>query len=145
MDMKDKRNLHVKLQELADCFASADPLEEMASLVRDEDKDEAALKWLALAVLHGVNRNAEKIKVTRSPSGDVKAVARYRETELPSPGADIGQRMTKAVREVTHLEGEKAESPLAFGIQDSSIEIDITMKQKDDGEKLTLRFPDVFK
>jgi hypothetical protein len=42
--MKDKRNLHLKLQELCDCYTTTDPLKEM-SVVKDEmDKDEAGLK-----------------------------------------------------------------------------------------------------
>ena len=58
--MKEKRNLHLKVQELCDCYATTDPLKEMSNVKNDVDKDEAALKWLALAALHGVNHNAKK-------------------------------------------------------------------------------------
>jgi hypothetical protein len=47
--MKDKRSLHLKVQELCDCYATTDPLKEMSIVKDDEDKDEAGLKWLALA------------------------------------------------------------------------------------------------
>ncbi len=59
--MKDTGNLHLKVQELCNCFATTDPLKEMSIVKNDADKTEAALKWLALAALHGVNNNAEKI------------------------------------------------------------------------------------
>ena len=57
--MKEKRNLHLKVQEMCDCYATADPLKEMSIVKNDEDKEEAALKWLALATLHGINNNDE--------------------------------------------------------------------------------------
>ena len=51
--MKEKRNLHLKVQELCDCYATNDPLKEMSEIKGDDDKEEAAIKWLALAALHG--------------------------------------------------------------------------------------------
>ena len=64
--MKEKRNLHLKVQEMCDCYATGDPLKEMSIIKNDEDKEDAALKWLALAALHGVNNNAEEITITRN-------------------------------------------------------------------------------
>ena len=63
--MRDKETLHRKVQELIDCFATTDPLKEMSELGKDSDKDEAALKWLALAALHGINMNAKKISIRK--------------------------------------------------------------------------------
>ena len=140
--MKEKRNLHLKVQELCDCYATTDPLKEMAGVKDDSDSDEAALKWIALAALHGVNNNAEKISITRSPDGGVKVTAQYRKTDLPSPGSDAGKKIIEAVREITHLEGDKGKLPLALGIRDSSIELSIRVKSKDDKERITFKFPD---
>lgn len=140
--MKEKRNLHLKVQELCDCYATNDPLKEMSRVKRDGDKDEAALKWLALAALHGVNDNAKEVTLTRSPDGEIKVTAKYREAELPSPGSEIGQRILSAVREITHIEGGKGKIPLALGIREDSIELEIKMKSKDEGEKVTIKFPE---
>ncbi|MFC1814353.1 hypothetical protein ACFL0M_00110 [Thermodesulfobacteriota bacterium] len=63
--MKEKRNPHLKVQELCDCFATTDLLKEMSALKGDADIDEAALKWIALAALHGINANAEKISILK--------------------------------------------------------------------------------
>ena len=46
-----------------------------------------------------------------------------------------------AVREITHIEGGKGKSPLALGIREDSIELKIKMKTKDEGERVTLKFP----
>lgn len=140
--MKEKRNLHLKVQELCDCYATTDPLKEMSEIKKDSDQDEAAVKWLALAALHGVNNNAKEVSITRSPDGNIRVTARYRESELPSPGSEIGEKIMNAVREITHIEGGKGKSPLALGIREDSIELKIKMKSKDGGEKVTLKFPE---
>ena len=140
--MKEKRNLHLKVQELCDCYATNDPLKEMSQIKGDSDQDEAAVKWLALAALHGVNDNAKEVSITRSPDGNIRVTAKYREAELPSPGSEIGEKIMSAVREITHIEGGKGKSPLALGIRDDSIELKIKMKTKDGGERVTLKFPE---
>ena len=139
--MKEKRNIHLKVQELCDCYATNDPLKEMSEIKGDSDQDEAAAKWLALAALHGVNDNAKEVSIRRSPDGNIKVTAKYREAELPSPGAEIGEKIINAVREITHIEGGKGKSPLALGIREDSIELKIKMKSKDKGERVTIKFP----
>jgi hypothetical protein len=140
--MKEKRNLHLKVQELCDCYATTDPLKEMSEIKGDSDQDEAALKWLALAALHGVNDNAKEVSITRSPDGKIKVTAKYRESELPSPGSEIGEKIMNAVREITHIESGKGKSPLALGIREDSIELKIKTKSKEGREKVTLKFPE---
>ena len=140
--MKEKRNVHLKVQELCDCYATNDPLKEMSVVKDGPDKEEAALKWLALATLHGVNNNAKKVTISRSKDGEVRVIAKYRESELPSPGSEVGAGIMDAVREITHIEGGKGKSPLALGIRNDSIELQVKMKTKDDIEKVTLKFPE---
>ena len=140
--MKEKRNVHLKVQELCDCYATNDPLKEMSTVKNEDDKDEAALKWLALTALHGVNGNAKKIAITRSEDGEISVTAKYRESELPSPGAEVGAKIIEAVREITHIEGDQGKTPLALGIRNDSIEIQVKMKSKEGKEKVTLKFPE---
>ena len=139
--MKEKRNVHLKVQELCDCYATNDPLKEMSVVKNDGDKEEAALKWLALAALHGVNNNANEVIITRSADGDVRVTAKYRESELPSPGSDVGSKIIEAVREITHIEEGKGASPLALGIRNDSIELQVIFESENDREKVTLKFP----
>jgi hypothetical protein len=139
--MKEKRNLHLKVQEMCDCYATGDPLKEMSIIKNDEDKEEAALKWLALAALHGVNNNAEEITITRSSEGNVRVVAEYRESELPSPGSEVGGKIVDALREITHIEEDKGKTPLSLGIRNDSVELKIKFKAKKGKEKITIKFP----
>ena len=139
--MKDKRNLHLEVQEHIDCFASADPLKEMSEIVGDDDKDQAALKWLALAALHGINYNAKRISLRTTADGTTTVQAKYRRAELPSPGGDIGRRVLEAVRKITHFDEDKGKGPLALGVRNDSIEIDVKVERDGDGETVTFKFP----
>jgi len=139
--MKEKRNLHLKVQEMCDCYATGDPLKEMSIIKNEEDIEEGALKWLALAALHGVNNNAEEITITRDSDGQVRVVAEYRKTELPSPGLEVGGKIVDAVREITHIEEDKGKIPVALGIRQDTVNLQIKFKAKKDGEKITIKFP----
>jgi hypothetical protein len=113
----------------------------MSLLAKDEDTQEAALKWIALAVLHGVDSNADRIKISRREDGEVVVTAEYRESNLPSPGADIGAKIIEAVRQITHFEKDKEKGPLALGIQNDSMELSVEVKKKDRSESVILKFP----
>ena len=140
--MKEKRNFHLKVQELCDCFATTDPLKEMSKLKSEPDTQEAALKWLALAALHGINAGAKKISIRISEGGEVEVTAKYREAKLPSPGTAAGENIFKAIREITHIEDASGTLPLALGIRDSRVDLDITVKKEESGQGVTIRFPE---
>jgi hypothetical protein len=139
--MKDKRNLHLEVQEHIDCFASTDPLKEMSRITADVDKEQAALKWLALAVLHGINFNARKISLRTAADGTTLVHAKYREAELPTPRGEIGKQIIDTVREITHFGGDEGKGPLAIGVRNDSLEISIKVERSDDGETVILKFP----
>ncbi|MDR3568228.1 MAG: hypothetical protein P4L43_09400 [Syntrophobacteraceae bacterium] len=140
--MLDKRSLHAKVQEQADCFANTDLLAQMAGLPREHDSEEGALKWLALAVLHGIDRNAEKISLRLEADGTVSVTAKYRKTELPKPPAAIGRKVLDVVRDITHIEKDKGQMPVVIGIRDSSIEVEMKLDRGGDGEEVVLKFPE---
>jgi hypothetical protein len=139
--MKDKRSLHLKVLELCDCYATTDYLKEMATLLKDANKEEGALKWVALSILHGVNSNAKKISLSKGKDGQVKVVAKYRSSELPSPGSEVGERVLTVLRDITHIEGEGGKIPLAVAIRDSSFDVTVKVEQDGDEESITLAFP----
>lgn len=137
--MRDKENLHLKMQELCNCYATTDPLSEMAK--NTETGLDGALKWLALAALHGVNSNAEKISVKQKDDGTVSVTAEYRETDLPSLDAEMAGHIFEAVRHITHIEDKKGKTTLALGIRDSSMDLKISVKDKDAYQKISIKFP----
>jgi len=139
--MKDKENLHKQVQEHIDCFAATDPLSGMSVLKDDSDKDAAALKWLALTGLHGVNNDAKKITIAKDKNGGVKVMAKYRKKDLPDPGADVAEKVFDAIRGITHIEGDKGKTDWALGIRDSSVQLKVKIEKTGDGEEVTIKFP----
>ncbi len=139
MPLKDTQNLHLKVQELCDCYATTDTLKEMSDLTKDKDKQEAELKWLALAVLHGINDSAEKITLTRSKDDKIKVIAKYKKSELPSPGKQIGKSILSTIRKITHM--DEGEPPLPLEIRDNSIELVVKIKAEGEKESISLEFP----
>lgn len=138
--MKEMRNLHLRVQEMCDCYATSDPLQEMAKMADDrEDTQESAVKWLALAMLHGINNNAEKIVIQRDREGRVVVKAEYRKTELPAPNTAIADTIIETMREITHIE-DKGKLPLSVGIRDSSINLKAKIESKEDRHELKLEF-----
>ena len=138
--MRDKQSLHLKVQEMCDCYATTDPLKEMSELKKDEDAQEAAIKWLALAILHGINDNAKKISLTMSGNEKVKVIAEYRKSELPAPGNETGRLVLDTVRNIAHMEEGKI--PLALGIREGSIEMKLKIKKENGNESVILEFPE---
>jgi len=139
--MKDATNAHLKVQELCDCFATSDPLKEMSNINREPESDEAALKWLALAVLHGINNNAEKISLTTTKNGKVRVTAEYRDSDLPAPDAEIGRKIIEAVRAITHIEEDKGKITLALGVRNSSLDLKVKVRHEGGDDRITLSFP----
>ena len=120
--MKDPNSLHLKLQEHIDCHATTDPLKEMSMIGNETDRDEAALKWLGLAVLHGIDRNAKKINISRSEDGETEVSVKYRKSDIPSPGPEIGEKIIQALRELVHIEGKKINKRMISMVEHPFIE-----------------------
>ena len=139
--MKDASNIHLNVQNLCDCFATTDPLKEMSEIPRSTEQDEAALKWIALAVLHGINNNAEEISLTSTHDGKVKVVAEYRNSELPSPEGPIGEKIITAIRAMTDMEDARDEAILALGIRNNSLDLKIKARREGKDEKIVIVFP----
>ncbi len=140
--MKDTSSIHQQVQSLCDCFATTDPLKEMSEIARAPEARDAALKWIALAVLHGINNNAEKISLVSTGGGKVRVTAEYRTAELPSPGAEVGSKIVEAIREMTHIEKDREKVALAFGFRNNSMELKIKARHEGDDDRITISFPE---
>ncbi len=136
-------SLHQKVQEHIDCFTTTDPLSEMSKIQEEiaEVEDEVAAKWIALAVLHGINQNAEKIKISRDNEDNVSVTAEYRKSSLPSPGTKIGKDIIESIRQITHAEKEKDKTLLSLGMGNENLTLQVKMKREKGKDKITFKFP----
>lgn len=139
--MKDASNLHLKVQELCDCFATTDPLKEMSEVKDSPEVSEAALKWIALAVLHGINDNAKNITLSADEDGKVEVMASYRKSELPSPGTEIGRKVMEEIRDIGHMEKKKEKMTLALGFRNNDLDLKIESSKKHGKETIKIKFP----
>lgn len=138
--MTADESLHQKIQKLCECFVEKDPVREMSHMSEETDREDSALKWIALAILHGIEGNAKKISLVRTQDGEVKVNAKYRESEMTSPDPDLADKIFEIIRGITHIEGEEGEVELALGIGDSNIELEVELEQDEEGESITLEF-----
>ena len=61
----------------------------------------------------------------------LSAVARFK----------IGEKIVKAVRDITHIDGDKGKSKKALGFRDSRLTVEVKITAKEKGEKLIITFP----
>jgi hypothetical protein len=47
-----------------------------------------------------------------------------------------------AVREITHIEGDKGKTVLALGMRNDSLELKVEIKAKGEQEKVEIEFPE---
>ena len=73
--------------------------------------------------------------------GATRVSADYLQSNLPSPGSEIGEKVVKTMRDIIYTEGDEEKSQLAFGIRDSSLTVKIEAKTKENSEKLIIKFP----
>lgn len=139
--MRESSSLHQKVQEMCDCYATNDPLKEMSRLEHESDVEEAAIKWVALAILHGINNNAEEISIEQSQTGSVKVIAEYRKAELPPPSTPISEKIIGDLKEIIHADSSQSDSILAFGFRNNSMDLRVRVREESGNKKVTLTFP----
>jgi len=141
--LKDARNLHTRLQEMCDCYMDTDygkELKKMASGI-GEDLEEEALKYLALSILFTITNSGKKLSIKRKKRKQKVTVKAQEKMALPSPTPEITEKIFEIMRSITHLEGERGKEPFSLGLRDSRVELEITLKKKDDEESLKFSFP----
>jgi len=134
-------NLHLKLQEMCDCYLETDylPQLERFSAKPGPDPDDEAMRYLALALMHTITEQAGKLSF-KQEKGEitVKVKKNGNKEVLPPPSAALFAKIMQTIRTILHLEGEKGESELSLGLRNGSVEMSV--KFKDDGDEAALKF-----
>jgi hypothetical protein len=126
---------------MCDCYATTDPVAEMGRMAQlSGDPEESAVKWLALAMLHGVNSQAREISIALDESGCVRVKSERPDCDLPPPDAKIADAVMDAVRDITHIEEDKGSLPVSIGIRDGSINVLVKVKSKGERDKVAFLF-----
>ncbi len=137
------RNLHLKLQEMCDCYLETDFKTQMAAMtpIVGGDIEEETIKYLALAILYSISEKAGKLKIKKKGGGMKVTVISDEKVELPPPPGEIANGIFEICRAIAHMQEDKGETLLALGLRGSRLELKMKMKKDRDKESLTILFP----
>lgn len=145
MQLQDP-NLHLKLQEMCDCYLETDFMAQLRGMtaVPSADLPEDALKYLSLAIMAGVTDKAEKLKL-KNKAGSIGAslVVQGEKVLLPPPSAELFGAIIDLVRAILHFEAKGGKTPLSLGLRNSELELQVKLKQEEGKTALTIGFPDL--
>ena len=139
-------NLHLKLQEMCDCYLETDFAKQLAAMskAQSKDLDEDAVKYLSLALMYGVTDRAQQLKMKKKKDGTVKASLVIDDTKisLPLPPAALFDRMVAVIRTILHFEAGGGQMPLVLGLRNSQIDLTVKLKEKEGETSLKITFPE---
>jgi hypothetical protein len=139
------RNYHKRLQEMCDCYLETDFRSELATMVshKSADLEEAAIKYLGLAIMYAITERATKLSFKKKGEGATEVTVKAeKEIELPAPQQDLAEEIVAIMRAITHIEGDKGETPLALGLRSGDLELQVKVKREEGKESFKLSFPE---
>ncbi len=143
MQLKDP-NLHLKLQEMCDCYLDTEFVNELTNMATGPgpDPNEDAIKYLALAIMYGITEKADKLKLKRGEDGTIQATLKAGEKiALPAPSGEIFDRIVDTVRNILHLDQEGGELPMSLGLRTGGVDLKVKLKEKPEKTSLAVSFP----
>lgn len=136
--------LHQKLIEMCDCYLDTDfPAQlRQAAAAKGSDSQEEALKYLALALLHGLTLRAEKLSFKRRKNDlSVTVSADGEKNSLPAPSPAMFAKIIALMRAILHSEAAKEKTDLALGLRSGEVELQVKVEEEGDKESLKIKFP----
>lgn len=140
------RNYHKRLQEMCDCYLETDFQNELATMIshKSADLEEAAIKYLGLAIMYAITEKATKLSFKRKGEGATGVTVKAeKKIELPAPPEDLAEEIVAIMRAITHIEGDEGETPLALGLRSGELELQVKVKKEEGKESLKLSLPEL--
>ena len=143
---KLSHNLHMKLQEMCDCYMDTDFQAEIKRPidVNSATLEEEALKYFALIILYTLTVKAQKLSVKKKKGAwKVTVTSSHEKKSLSSPPEEIGTKIFEIIRAITHIDQDNGEMALAFGLRNGRVDLLVKVKKADDEESMKLLFPEL--
>ncbi|MFA7381951.1 MAG: hypothetical protein WC001_00725 [Desulfurivibrionaceae bacterium] len=138
-------NLHLKLIEMCDCYLGTDyaaTIQQVADAPSADTKEDA-MRYLALALLLTLTEKARQLSLKRKNDKITVTIKHDAEkTALRPPTRAVFDKIISMVRGIIHLEEDKGGLPLALGLKNDQIELQVKIERTADKETLKIKFPD---
>ena len=136
-------NLHLKLQEMCDCYLETDFESQLSGIgsKQSDDIDEDAVRYLALALMYAITEQAGKLSLKKKGQEvAVKIKSDKGKISLPSPGINLFDSILRIIRAILHIDSEKGESLLSLGLRSGDVEMQVRVKEKEGQASLRFKF-----
>lgn len=137
-----ERNLHLRLQEMCDCYLETDYKKQLHHLagVTGGDTEENALKYLGLAIMYAVTERAQKLSF-KGKEGKIKVNAKSdQKTALPAPNVEMFNTIMEIMRSILHIEADHGTSDMALGLRSGDLSLKVKIDRKSGKESLKIKF-----
>lgn len=132
-------NYHLKLQQMCDCYLETDFEGELLqmSTAPVADPEEDSMKYLALALMYAINKQATKLSLKKKDGQIVVSIKKEDKESLPAPPAEIFAGIMKIIRAILHLEADAGEMPLSLGLRSGEVNAEVKVKQGEGKESIS--------
>ncbi len=140
-------NVHMKLQEMCDCYLDTDFLSEMEREipVQSDTLEEEAMRYFALLIMYTLTIKAQKlsVKVKRKKGVKVTVTSADDKKSLDPPPVEIAAKMFEIIRAITHIDEDQGETDLALGLRNGQVDLHVKLKKGEDEETMKILFPEL--
>jgi hypothetical protein len=140
-----ERNYHLKLQEMCDCYLETDFVKQMKGMAgaAGGDAEENAIKYLALAIMHTVSEKSKKLSLKKKGDKLTVKVKGEEEITLPPPSNEQFTRICAIMRAILHIEEDEGRLPLALGLRNGALELQVEVSRGEGKEAVKIKFPEL--
>ena len=144
MDISE-RNYHLKLQEMCDCYLETDFMRQLKGMsgATGGDPEENAIKYLALAIMQTVSEKARKLALKKKGDKLTAKIKGEEEITLPPPSPELFSRICAIMRAILHIETDEGKLPLALGLRNGNLDLQVEVSRGPDKETLKIKFPEL--
>jgi len=137
-----ERNLHLRLQEMCDCYLETDYKKQLHVVagMSEGDVEENALKYLGLAIMYAVTERAQKLSFKRKDDKIKVSLKIEQKTALTSPNPALFEAVINIMRSVLHIEGDHGKSELAMGLRSGDLSMKVKIDRKPGKESMKIKF-----
>ena len=135
-------NRHLKLQEMCDCYLETEFLAELRHMSESppsDDLEEEAIKYLALAIMQAITKQAAKLSLKKKGDAITVSVKDKEKEILPPPADAVFGKIIEIVRAILHIEDKYPIDKAKVEALKTSINLHLCSIKKSNWQKQSFR------